>query len=199
MCTWLLSLVHECAWECVWIITCLQGRLPVESQIEALSCPKWPPGESDEKGAVKDMVRRGGGGGKTQNSSSQSQRWDLNKRQTENTQGENDGDPRLTEQAESTSGLSTRVFIDRELFRSFLIGKCLKPNRGKEEKAAWKQQQDNCSLWPSTILHLLLPTAYHQQFDVCFSVIFCAILNENEIRWSMQLNLQFMVCSIIRQ
>lgn len=91
----------------------------------------------------------------------------------------------------------TRVFIDREL--SFLIGKCLKPNRGKEQKAAWKQEQDNCSLWPSTILHLVLPTAYHQQFDVCFSVIVCDILNENEVRWSMQLNLQFMVCSIIRQ
>ena len=32
--------VHERAPECVWIITCLQGRLPMDPQIQALSHPK---------------------------------------------------------------------------------------------------------------------------------------------------------------
>lgn len=94
----------------------------------------------------------------------------------------------------------TRVFIDRELFRSFLIGKCLKPNRGKEQKA--ESENSSKTTVPfgqeqSYIFCCLQPTA--NSLMCAFLWYFCGILNESELRWSMQLNLQFMVCSIIRK
>lgn len=97
-------------------------------------------------------------------------------------------------------GPRTRVFIDRELFRSFLIGKCLKPNRGKEQKAESENSSETTVPFgraQSYIFCCLQPTT--TSLMCAFLWYFCGILNESELRWSMQLNLQLMVCSIIRQ
>ena len=90
--------VHERAPECVWIITCLQGRLPVDPQIQALSHPKWPPRESDER-----AVEGGGTGGRVGGRAAERERWDLTKDKQRTRERENERGWRLIELAQSTS------------------------------------------------------------------------------------------------
>lgn len=130
----------DVAWECVWIITFLQGRLPMDPQIQALSHPKWPPRESDERAAerrenkggrnwgwVKDSKQDGGSGRR---------KMIFDKRQTEN---------KITRKAKMKAVWDwlNRQNQHRALylcsywwkaFRSFLTGKHLKTNPGREQE-----------------------------------------------------------------
>ncbi len=122
--------VHECARECVWIITCLQGRLPADPQIQALSLPKRPPRESDERASERGRKR---GEWRTEGERRhQERRMRFDERQTRNTGGENERGRRLIERTESTSGLEL-VLIDESLLDRFLLACALSRIQGETE------------------------------------------------------------------
>lgn len=140
------TFVHECAWECVWIITSRQSRLPADPQIQTLSHRKWPPRESDEREA-----KRGRTGGKMERvEERENRRSEREKDETGLTPTKNKRrwEEKMKGAWDWLSGQNQHQALYLctywwKPFRLFLTGKCLKPNPGREREGDRKHQQHN--------------------------------------------------------